>query len=262
MALLKPTIVLWWRELTRFRRQRSRWVGALGTPLIFWLVIGSGIGASFRPPSTGETEIHYLEYFYPGTLLLVVLFTAIFSTFSVIEDRREGFLQSVLVAPVSRVAIVLGKVLGGTTVALLQGVLLVLLAPLVGFHVGPLSALLLVAVLFAVAFWLTAAGFALAWQIDSSAGFHSIMNLILVPLWLLSGSLFPASGASVWVRWIMAANPLTYGLALLRRGLYWGQLDPGGEFPSLAVSTLVTTACAAAAIIFATNAVRTKAGKA
>jgi ABC-2 type transport system permease protein len=259
--LLQPAWTLWLRELKRFRRQRTRWVGALATPLIFWLLIGSGIGASFRPPSASGPGINYLEYFYPGTVLLVVLFTAIFSTFSVIEDRREGFLLSVLAAPVSRLAIVLGKVLGGTTLALLQGILLLFLAPLLGFplNIGPLF--LLAAALFGVAFWLTGLGFGLAWRINSASGFHSLMNLVLVPMWLLSGALFPPDGASIWVRWVMAANPLTYGLALVRGCLYWNRTDPAGNFPSLALSAAVTIGCAVAAAAFAVTVIRRDAGK-
>src|SRR5207244_4998746 len=109
---------------------RHRVVGALATPIVFWLLIGAGMGRSFQG-ADGRTG-SYLQYFYPGTVLMILLFTAIFSTISIIEDRREGFLQSVLVAPVSRMAIVLGKVLGGTVLAFGQGLLFLLLAPLVG----------------------------------------------------------------------------------------------------------------------------------
>ncbi len=117
---LFPTVTLWQREIVRFYRQRNRIIGALLTPLVFWFLIGSGIGPSFRAGSS-PNGVGYLEYFYPGTLILIMLFTAIFSTISIIEDRREGFLQSVLVAPISPGSIVCGKILGGTTLALMQG---------------------------------------------------------------------------------------------------------------------------------------------
>ncbi len=125
---------LCWRELIRFVRQRSRIIGALATPILFWIVIGAGMGRSFRADMPGGSN--FIEYFFPGTLVMILLFTAIFSEISIIEDRREGFLQSVLVAPVSRMAIVLGKVLGGTILATAQGLLFLLLAPLVGIHLG------------------------------------------------------------------------------------------------------------------------------
>ena len=137
-----PLASLCQREIVRFLRQRSRVVGALGTPLIFWFLLGSGFGSSFRPAS-GALETGYLEYFFPGTVLMIVLFTSIFSNISVIEERREGFLLSVLVAPASRLSLVLGKILGVTTLAVLQGGLLLLLSPLLGIRIslGPMAAI-------------------------------------------------------------------------------------------------------------------------
>ncbi|MDA2924908.1 ABC transporter permease [Acidobacteria bacterium AH-259-L09] len=239
MNFLLPIGTLWWRELVRFYRQRSRLLGALGTPLVFWLLIGSGIGASFRPPSA-PAGINYLEYAYPGTIILIILFTAIFSTISVIEDRKEGFLLSVLVAPVSRSGLALGKILGGATVAFLQGFLFVLLAPLIGISLDLGKVLLLVGILFLIASSLTAFGFAFAWRIESTQGFHAIMNLVLFPMWLLSGAVFPPSGASLWVRWIMKINPLTYGVAAVRHALYRQNSILETEFPSLFYSVVVT----------------------
>jgi ABC-2 type transport system permease protein len=127
---------LWWRELVHFGRQRGRMAGALGTPLLFWLMIGAGFGDSFRAAGgSGSGTAGYLEYFFPGTVLMIVLFTSIFSTMSVIEDRREGFLLAVLVAPIPRSALVLGKVLGGATLAFVQGLIFVALAPLIGLRI-------------------------------------------------------------------------------------------------------------------------------
>ena len=120
-GILLPAFTLWWREIVRFYRQRARVVGVIASPLLFWIVIGSGFGTSFRS-GEGPGQDHYLDYFFPGALIMIVLFTAIFTMMSVIEDRKEGFLLSVLVAPVPRSAIVLGKVLGGTTLAAAQGI--------------------------------------------------------------------------------------------------------------------------------------------
>jgi ABC-2 type transport system permease protein len=139
---------------------------------------------------------------------------------SVIEDRKEGFLLSVLVAPVPRSAIVLGKVLGGTTLAAAQGLIFLLFSPLVGIHMGLVQFLLVVLTVFLVSFSLTALGFAIAWPMDSTSAFHAIINLFLIPLWLLSGALFPLSGASGWLRIVMRLNPLTYGVEALRALLY------------------------------------------
>jgi ABC-2 type transport system permease protein len=218
--LLLPALSLCQRELVRFVRQPNRVVGALATPIVFWLLIGAGMGRSFRADGTSNGG-GYMEYFFPGTILMVLLFTAIFSTISIIEDRREGFLQSVLVAPVSRMAIVLGKVLGGTVLATAQGIIFLLLAPLIHVHLTVASSLLAVAIMLIVSFALTALGLCIAWRMSSTQGFHAIMNLFLMPMWFLSGALFPASGAWAGLRWVMLANPLTYGLAGLRRALYW-----------------------------------------
>lgn len=217
---LLPSLSLWKREVVRFYRQRSRVVGVIASPILFWLVIGAGFGTSFR--SNGAGGQHYLAYFFPGALIMIVLFTAIFTMMSVIEDRKEGFLLSVLVAPVSRSVIVLGKVLGGATLATLQGLVFLLFAPALGVHFTVPSLGLTILVIFLVAFSLTALGFMIAWPMDSTAGFHAVINLFLIPLWILSGSMFPISGASGWIRVLMRINPLTYGTEALRSLLFPG----------------------------------------
>jgi ABC-2 type transport system permease protein len=218
-AIALPAYTLWLREIVRFYRQRTRVMGVIASPLLFWLVLGSGFGTSFRS-GTAAGQQHYLEYFYPGTLIMIVLFTSIFAMMSVIEDRKEGFLLSVLVAPVSRSAIVLGKVLGGTTLATAQGLIFLLFAPAAGIHLSLAALPLIVLTVFLVAFALTALGFAIAWPMDSTAAFHAIINLFLIPMWLLSGALFPLAGASGWIRFLMLVNPLTYGVEALRSLLY------------------------------------------
>jgi len=222
------------RDLVRFFRQRSRIIGVLGTPLIFWCLIGSGF--------------NYMQYLYPGTLVQILLFTSIFSTISIIQDRQQGFLQGVLVAPVSRSAIVLGKVLGGTSIAVTQGTLFLLLGPLVGIRPGLLGILEAVAVMFVVSFGLTALGVLLAWRFDSVQGFHSVMNLLLMPMWLLSGAVFEPGKAIPWVRVVMVGNPLTYGVGALRRVLTGEGMDPGlgvGVSAAFAVAMFVLAAACA-----------------
>ncbi len=218
-GIILPAFTLWWREIVRFYRQRSRVVGVIASPLIFWVVIGSGFGTSFRSGNAAGQQ-HYLDYFYPGALIMIVLFTSIFTMMSVIEDRKEGFLLSVMVAPVPRSAIVLGKVLGGTTLSAIQGLIFLAFAPLVGVRMGITDFLLVTLVVFMVSFALTALGFAIAWRMDSSQAFHAIINLFLIPLWLLSGAMFPLSGASGWLALVMRANPLTYGVEALRGLLF------------------------------------------
>jgi ABC-2 type transport system permease protein len=229
-----PAFTLWWREIVRFYRQRTRVIGVLASPLVFWIVIGSGFGTSFRSGG-GPGQQNYLDYFYPGALIMIVLFTSIFTMMSVIEDRKAGFLLSVMVAPVPRSAIVLGKVLGGTTLSAVQGMIFLVFAPFAGIHLNLLQVLLVAVVVFLVSFALTALGFAIAWPMDSTQAFHGIINLFLIPLWLLSGAMFPITRASGWIRILMYMNPLTYGVEALRALLY-----PAMETPFPLPSAMAT----------------------
>ena len=239
MSLALASYTLWWREQVRFFRQGSRVFGALVQPLMFWALFGSGLRASFRPP-VGGGQMGYLEYFFPGTVIMILLFTAIFSTISVIEDRREGFLQGVLVAPVPRSAVVLGKVLGGTTLAVLQGTLILALGPLAGIRLTPISFVASVAIQLIVAFALTALSFCIAWRMESTQGFHAIMTVFLMPLWLLSGAFFPQRGVPGWLGLLMRIDPLTYGVAALRRVLAGGDASLMADLPSARLSLAVT----------------------
>jgi ABC-2 type transport system permease protein len=255
-GLLLPALSLCRRELVRFLRQRHRIIGALATPIMFWAVIGAGMGRSFRGPGVTDAGGSYLQFFFPGTILMILLFTAIFSTISVIEDRREGFLQSVLVAPVPRMAIVLGKVLGGTVLAFGSALVFLVLAPTVGIH-PPLIGLALAALMMGiVAFSLTALGFCIAWRMNSTQGFHAIMNLFLMPLWFLSGALFPAEGAMGGLKWVMRLNPLSYGLTGLREAIYWGNPAGAHRSPAFAVCLVVSVAFAGALFVLASAIAR------
>jgi ABC-2 type transport system permease protein len=245
-----PIWTLTWRELLRFFRQRTRIVGALGQPLIFWVLFGAGLRGSFQAPEWAPRGMSYQEYFFPGVTVMIVLFTAIFSTISIIEDRREGFLQGVLVAPVPRLALVLGKLTGGTALALIQAALFLTLGPLLHFvGLGPslgwrlsiADGLFMIGFLGLVAFALTALGYSMAWSLDSTQGFHALMSIFLMPMWLLSGSFFPVP-ESGWLSWVMRLNPLTYGVAGLRRLMSpdLASAAASSSLPSLWTSTLVT----------------------
>lgn len=214
-TFLPAVATLWQREMVRFFRQRSRVVGALATPVLFWLLLGSGLNRTFVVPGADpEAAGGYLAYLFPGTLVMILLFTAIFSTFTVIDDRKEGFLQAVLVAPVARLAIILGKTLGGASIATLQSVVFLALYPLIA-PVDPVRLALLVPVMFVLAAALTALGLCLAWVCESTTGFHAIMNLVLFPMWFLCGAVFPVATAPLWLRVPMYLNPLTYGQTLV-----------------------------------------------
>jgi ABC-2 type transport system permease protein len=238
------------RELVRFFRQRNRVVGAIGQPVLFWFLFGAGLGPSFRLPGSGSDAVSYREFFFPGTMSLILLFTAIFTTISIIEDRREGFLQSVLVAPISRWSMVLGKVLGGAMIALIQALVFFALGATLNLHYSPLMVLGVTTFAFLSAVGLTALGFVIAWRMDSTQGFHAVMSVFLLPMWLLSGSFFPGEG---WLRYVMMINPMTYMTAGLRHLMYVGAdraaaLPP--HLPSLAICWAATLAFTA--IVFFT----------
>lgn len=221
-ALWLACWTLWRREMVRFLRQRSRVIGALGTPVIFWLLMGAGLQESLQVPGA-DARVNYLEFSFPGAIAAILLFTAIFSTISLIDDRREGFLQGVLVAPVPRSAIALGKILGATTLAVGQAVFFLFLAPAAGIRMGLSEAAASIGAMILLAFAVTSLGFWLAWRMDSTQGFHAVMNLFLLPMLVLSGAFFPPAGSAPWLRGVIAVNPMTYGVAMIRHSLYFGR---------------------------------------
>ena len=232
-----PVGALWKREVVRFLRQRSRVIGALGTPVIFWVFLQLGLGRSFSVPGLSN-EVSFGEYFYAGTVAAILLFTAIFSTISVIEDRTEGFLQSVLVAPIGRSAIVMGKVMGCTTLATGQAMLFLLLSPFAGVTWTLSGMAWSVALLVLGGMGLSALGLLIAWRMNSTQGYHSVMNLFLLPMWMLSGAIFPISAARSWLGWVMTLNPMTYVVGGLRRAMY--PEHAAVDLPSLELSLAVT----------------------
>src|SRR5437867_2334149 len=238
VASLLAVETLWRRELVRFWRQKSRVLGVVASPLIFWAVIGFGSGANGP------------KFFFPGTVVLTVMFSAIFSTMSIIEDRREGFLLSMLVSPASRLSLVLGKILGAATLAWIQGMVVLAFAPLAGFGLSAGQLPALGAVIFLVSFTLTALGFLIAWKFDSTQGYHAVMNLLLLPMWLVSGSVFPIDAAASWIRGLMLINPLTYSTGLLRL-----MLDPRAGWGSPNVTTNLAVTVAFGIVMLAASAV-------
>ncbi|MCA8942183.1 MAG: ABC transporter permease [Planctomycetes bacterium] len=242
---MSAVVALWHREVLRFLLDRSRVFSSIGQPVVFWLMFAGALHRSFTPTGTAN----YGEYFFPGTLAMIALFTAIFSTITVIEDRKEGFLQSVLVSPVPRWGIALGKILGSATLSLLNALVFFVFAPLVGVPFDPAGAVGAFVVLAVISFALAALGFALAWVMDSTAGYHGIMMLFLMPMLLLSGAFFPAKGAHPIVEFLMAIDPLTYGVAALRYEFY-GVGHPTTEgLPALWVCRVVTIGFAVAMFV-------------
>jgi len=218
-GILKAVYIIWLRDVIRFYREKARIVGMLGQPLLYLLIMGTGLSASFRMPSA-PAGFNYLEFMYPGIIGMTVLFTSVFSAISIVWDREFGFLREVLVAPVPRWTVAIGKALGGSTIAMLQASILILVAPLIGVGIGPLMVLKLMGMLFLIAFSLTSLGITIAAKMETMEGFQMIMNFLVMPLFFLSGALFPLRGVPAWMETLMKADPLTYGVDALRHIMY------------------------------------------
>lgn len=233
---LAATLALTRREFVRILRQPSRLAASIATPVLLWVLLASGFARSFRAPlelASGESPSYSL-YLLPGMLTMTVLFSSIFGAMSLIEDRHAGFLQSALVSPAPRWAIAASKLLGSSLVATAQAAVLLPAALVLGRDVGLAGLGLCVGGLLCVALGISGLGLAAAWWVDSVQGFHGIMNLVLMPMWLLSGSLFPLEGASGWLRVLMMLNPVTWSTRALH-----GALGLGGGFDAIAWSVSV-----------------------
>ena len=205
--------IMWLRELKRYYRSKSRIVGSLGQPILFLLALGYGLGPTFQKAGQGN----YLEFLAPGIVGMSIIFTSIFSGIQIIWDRQFGFLKETLVAPVSRFNIMIGRTLGGATIATIQGIIVFLLAFLAGFRpVNWMLVLPAVLVMLLVALLFTALGTAIASQLEDMQGFQLIMNFLVMPLFFLSGALFPLAGLPKALAAVTTINPLSYGIDAFR----------------------------------------------
>ena len=211
--MLSTLYILWLRQVKRYLRSRSRIVGSLGQPLLFLLALGFGFGPTFQKAGGGD----YFQFLVPGVIAMSILFTAMFSGIEIIWDRQFGFLKETLVAPVPRLAIMVGRTLGGATVATLQGCIVFVIAMIAGFR-PDLSVSLPLALLFMflIALLFTSLGTAVACLLEDMQGFQLIMNFLIMPLFFLSGSLFPLDTAPVVLTMIARVDPLSYGVDGLR----------------------------------------------
>src|SRR3989475_9407270 len=199
MASLRAIYIIWYRDLLRYWRDRWRLVASLAQPLLFLIVFGSGLSSSLGGAFGRGTGISYIQFIFPGIIGMSVLFSAIFGAMSIVWDREFGFLKEVLVAPIDRSAVAIGKSLGGATQAMVQGLILLILAPLIGVKLTLGSVAALVPLVFVLAFALSAMGVAIASRMKSMQGFQMVMNFLMMPMFFLSGALFPLSGLPAWM---------------------------------------------------------------
>jgi ABC-2 type transport system permease protein len=218
---LRAVKIVWKRELIRFRTDRMRIVTSLVQPLLFLFVLGSGLQ---RLSSAGTHGVSLRTFIYPGILCVAVMFTAMFSAASIVWDREFGFLREMMVAPVRRSSIVIGKCLGGATVASLQGVILICLAGAVNVPYDPLLILGIFGLQLLLAFSVTAFGVMVAARIRQMQSFMGIMQMIVMPMFFISGALFPASGLPGWLTVLNRVDPITYAVDPMRR-LVFSHLD-------------------------------------
>jgi len=234
---MNAVYVLWIRQLKRYWRSRSRIVGALGQPLMFLIALGYGFGAIFRRAGAGN----YITFLVPGVIAQTILFAAVFNGSEIIWDRQFGFLKETLVAPVSRFNIMLGRTLGGATVAVMQGLIVLGLSYIVGFRIVT-YALVPIAIIFmfVIALMFTALGTAIASRLTDFQGFQLIMNFLVMPMFFLSGALFPLSGLPKGLAVVTRIDPLSYGVDAIRGTLTnSAHLGLGTDIWVLAISTLI-----------------------
>jgi len=239
MSELRKIYGLWHREVLRYWREKSRIISSLILPLLWLLVFGSGM----RGMELSGTQ-SYQTYIFPGIVAMTLLFTSVWSGISIIWDREFGFFKEIMVAPVSRTSIVIGKALGSGTSALIQGFILLPLSFLVGVHLSPLSFLILIPTMILISIGLVCIGLLIASMITSMEGFNFIMSLVIMPMFFTSGALFPLTSAPDWLRGFSYVNPLTYGVDVLR----WGTFFEASSLLPIYVEFLILVLFAAAMI--------------
>jgi len=243
---MSAVYILWLRQLKRYFRSRARIVGSLGQPLLFLVALGFGFGPIFQRAGAGN----YIDFLSPGVIAMGILFTAVFSGVEVIWDRQFGFLKETLVAPVSRLEIMLGRTLGGATVATIQGLIVLILTNIVGFRIH--NFLLLpaaVGIMFLIALLFTALGTAIASVLSDMQGFQLIMNFLVMPVFFLSGALFPLGSLPAALKIVALLDPLSYGVDGLRSTLT-GTAHYGLQWDFLVLSVLAALLLAIGAWLF------------
>jgi ABC-2 type transport system permease protein len=216
-----------------------RLLASLAQPLLFLLIFGTGLSASLRGIGGGlggASSVNYVQFIYPGIIGMAVLFTSIFSAMSIVWDREFGFLKEVLVAPIDRSAIAIGKALGGSTQAMVQGMILLVLAPIVGVRLTPLAVLELIPLIFVLAFALTTLGVVLAAGMKSMQGFQAVLNFLMMPIFFLSGALFPLSNLPWWMTGLTRIDPAAYGIDPIRRVILGASGIPSAVTDRLALT--------------------------
>ncbi|MFC4558330.1 ABC transporter permease [Virgibacillus kekensis] len=219
---MEGVIAIWQRDLTKFFRDRARLFGSFTMPILFLLIFGGGLSGTMDAMMTGSMpegaeNFNYVEFVFPGIVAMTLLMTSIFSAMSVIEDKDFGYMKEILVSPISRVSIAVGKMLGAATVATIQGVLLFLLIPLLGLSYDIFALLQVIPFMFLLGCALSGLGLLFASLISSTQGFQLTVQILVMPLVFLSGALFPVNNMPAWMDFIVKINPVTYGVDVMKK---------------------------------------------
>lgn len=215
IAMIKDIYVIWLRELIRYWRVKTRLVSSLAMPIIWLVLFGTGMKSTLG--MGGDAGFDFITFLFPGVIGMTILFNSIFSVMSIVLDRQFGFLKEVLVAPVSRTSIALGKVLGGSTISMIQGTVMLFLGPLVGINLSVGMVLLLLPVMFLAAVAITSIGLVIASRMKTTEGFQMIMNFLMMPMFFLSGALFPLTNLPGWMNFLAKMNPASYAIDMIRQ---------------------------------------------
>jgi len=216
---LNGIYVIWLRDVRKFFRDKPRMIGATVQPALYLLILGNGLSRGFSGfnPGYGKTSPEYLHFIYPGIIAMTLLFSSVFSAISIVWDREVGFLKEVMVAPISRWSVAVGKTLGGSTVSMFQGCLMLVFAPLIRLDL-PWSVILeLIPSMFFISIALTSMGIVIASRMKSMQGFTFITNFIMLPMFFLSGAMFPIRNLPSWMVLLTSCDPLSYGVDILRK---------------------------------------------
>ncbi len=262
---LRPTLraiyIIWYRDLLRYWRDRMRVAASLAQPLLFLIVFGTGLSSALQGAgggafgggaAGGSSGFSYTQFIFPGIIGMSILFSAIFGAMSIVWDREFGFLKEILVAPIDRSAVAVGKALGGATQAMVQGLILLVLAPVIGVKLTVTSVLLIVLFSSLLAFALSSLGVVIASRMRSMQGFQVVMNFLMMPIFFLSGALFPLSGLPAWMTVLTRLDPAAYGMDPMRRVMLEGAGVPAAALDrmSLTIGDTVLPIAVEALILF------------
>ena len=254
MIQLRPIYVICLREFIKFFREKSRLLGTLARPVLWLFVVGNGMSSLIKP----QAGFSYLQFIFPGMIGMTILFSSIFSSISIVWDREFGFMKEMLVAPISRLSIVIGKALSGTLISVAQAIIILILTPLLGIHLTIMQFIEITAVATLVSFCITSMGILIAARLTSFDGFNIIMNFLVMPMFFLSGAMYPVSSMPPALRQLTHINPLTYGIDAFKHVLLKNGTPPlGPEFP-LALDLLLVTAVSVVMLTLAALSFRRK----